>query len=222
MKTRIQWLKLSDSPKNLRRLADNLRAEELEEASTSGFLIDQSTHNKLEAQFVERFVKRFEELDPFGNLVEFERIIYNKARFRLSHGCQLLELHNPPRSIGPLINALMRFFPGVTIEPLDSPVMEWVRTIQIQVKGLEIRSVVVSQIQVDDHVEASATFAGLGDVIAGKTEFMGEVKHSIDRVEAAVGSTRLLVTNASKIVLSKEDEEIISEAKTALLKICIF
>ncbi len=221
--SRHRWLK-AEWPIVARTLGKQLRQRPFTEQSQSGFILDRVRDDFLEARHVERF--EFDETvsDPFGKERTFARLEYRQTHFRTSAQWPGLELIDAPRSSQALVSELLEATNfALSVEPIGTDVMGWAEGIQELLKlKVEISSVQVGALQLDDGISAKVVVKGTNDVRASFRNLVADKRYTVEKVQfrvvrgTAIG-TVLLANNASAKLDGQDlESEVLDAVRKAL------
>ncbi|MDB6151876.1 MAG: hypothetical protein JWL90_329 [Chthoniobacteraceae bacterium] len=161
-----------------------MRNEEFVEKSTSGFLVELTRTNFIEARFIERFERTETISNPFGESEEFQRIEYQVTHFRLSVDPPQLEFYDSPRSVSPAINRLTAIV-GVesVVKPLLVDVAKWLAALDKSVTEIRVTAAHIARLSLSETVNARVVLKGTEDVRRFAEDMVGVRAYKFERLE---------------------------------------
>lgn len=186
---RLKWMRLkirTDSEE----IFNFIRKKSYSDVIGAGFTKYETIHNGVSATFNRKSIVLEPVLDPFGDIFEFERIIFDQIDFSIqiiSNRSCLLTFYNPPKTVKPLIDFLSSN-DGVDIAygNLAIDLRNFMKVIRdnFGVKIFEISKVKVSNIPVAEKTKATLELSSSSDALKDLKAFIGNDDFKLDRIKA--------------------------------------
>jgi hypothetical protein len=149
--------------------------------------------------------------------VEFE-----KVAFAFGLDPPVLELRNPPRSLGTFFNSVAQTLVfKVAIQPIEVDVSKWVKAFAPSVDAFSVTGASIADITLSNGISARVVVAGTSDVRATMKRFVGQYPNVIVRLQLS-GLFRSLpfkcdLYNDAKVnILDGVEEELTSILRKSL------
>ena len=204
-----------------RSLVKGINSDQFTTSVSSGFLIDESRSEFIQARFVEKDEIKESFLDPFGNKTEGTRIQYTQVEFRLQRQAPQLEIYNAPRQINAFLNRLGEFTRGAAaIYSPEISVDSWLRALNKEATSLATIGAIISDLELGDSVIAKAALTGDQDVrkyvnlIANGRKYrlvQARVKVIFENVEA-----KFTINPESRLTITSGEDGVESSLRSCL------
>lgn len=218
---RLKWmrLKIRTSPE---AVFDFIKNTPYSDAIGAGFTKYETIHNGMSATFNKKTVILEPVSDPFGEIVEFERIIFDKINFsiqRLSNKICLLTFYNPPKTVKPFIDFLSQAEGlNVAYGSLTVDIKAFMKIIRenLGVKVFAISKVKVSNISVTEKTRACLELNSSGDALYDLKGFVGDDDFKLDKINVGGlyhdSKFRFELTSGASAVIPEEHVSIFNNA----------
>lgn len=174
---------------------------------------------RLRGQYVEKFDFVTKVEDPFGRVLEVQRIEFDKVTFAFDLEPPILELTNPPRSLGTFFNSVAQTLSfRVAIQPVEVDLSRWFKTLAPDLDAVTVIGASIADIALSNSVSAKVAVSGTSDVRSLMKKFVGKFPNVILRLQLS-GTFRSLpfkcelFNDARANILAGAEEEL-----TALLR----
>jgi hypothetical protein len=165
MKQRIRWFDLEASQVVLSGLPRRMMAAEYDEETGDGFRIEAARRGEAVGSYIEK-VESVEEIeDPFGKVLKFRRVTYQRVRFRLGASRPNLELLDPPRSCRSFFQRLNLLLDGgLSVSPVRPDVANWIKELEQAVGKVRVTSMAIGNLSVSEGALADIVVSGAADI----------------------------------------------------------
>ncbi|WP_313050421.1 hypothetical protein [Atlantibacter subterraneus] len=186
---RLKWmrLKIRTSPE---AVFDFIKNTPYSDAIGTGFTKCETIHNGISATFNKKTIILEPVSDPFGEILEFERIVFDQINFSiqtLSNKICLLTFYNPPKTVKPFIDFLSQAEGlNVAYGSLTVDIKAFMKIIRenLAVKVFAISKVKVSNISVTEKTRACLELNSSGDALYDLKGFIGDDDFKLDKIKA--------------------------------------
>lgn len=222
--SRHKWL-YAKWPQSMRILATGLKARPFLDQSPDGFIVDRVRNDYIEARYIERIEYTDTAVDPFGNAIAYERLVYKQCAFRASSSWPGLELENTQRSVQGLLNRLLEVNKHtLTVSPLAVNVLLWATTFQeITNSSLVMDSIQIGSMELAPGVSARAIVKGDSDVRDISSAFTQGRRHNLEKVQLRFKGTQkgtIVLTNQGVAKIDFEQpSQVIGELRESLVRV---
>lgn len=184
---RVRWL-IADWPISIRAIASRMKSDLFSPEDDDGFIIDRVRDSFLEARYIEKQSFTDVVIDPFGNELEYERLLYKKLEFALFSGFPNIELTDAPRSVNAFTNKLLGLNDfSVAIESLNVDLIKWVEEVQVNFRNpVVITMMQINGMSVEQGVTAKVMLKGNVDVRKAISKFAGNKKYVLDKIKVTI------------------------------------
>ncbi|WP_447887809.1 hypothetical protein [Serratia fonticola] len=188
--SRLKWMRLkirTDSE----MVFDFIKNTPYSDAVGAGFTKYEIINNGIEATFNRKSIVLEPVSDPFGDILEFERVIFDQISFsihKVSRKIYLLTFYNPPKTVKPFIDFMSQAeglsvaYGNLTVDP--KVFMKVIRE-RFGVRIYGISKVKVSNLPVTEKTKASLELNSSGDALHDLKVFVGDSEFKLDRIKAA-------------------------------------
>ncbi|ELA3609951.1 hypothetical protein [Klebsiella variicola] len=185
---RLKWmrLKIRTSPE---AIFDFIKNTPYSDAIGAGFTKYETIHNGMAATFNKKTVILEPVSDPFGEVLEFERVVFDQIAFSIqtiSNKICLLTFYNPPKTVKPFIDFLSQA-KGVSVAYGNLTVdlkafMKVIREV-FGIKVFGISKVKVSNLPVTEKTRACLELNSSGDALQDLKGFVGDNDFKLDKIK---------------------------------------
>lgn len=155
----------------------------------AGFTKVELSHDGITATFNKKVIVFDPVLDPFGEMIEFERVVFEQVCFSIkviNGALCLLTLYNPPKSVRSFIDYLSGA-DGVSVAfgnvSLDiNHFMHIIRN-DFGFKVFGISKVKISNLPVAEKTKAMLELSSTGDALNDLKHFIGNEKFQLDKIK---------------------------------------
>jgi len=214
--SRYKWFR-TEWPISIRELTERLKEKNFNDASNEGFVIDRERDDFVEARFIERIAYTENVLDPFGNVLSFDRVEFKQCEFRAAISGPGLELLDAPRGTQGLVSRLIEVCSfSLAISPISVDVLAWADAFQevANAQGI-VDSLQIGSLELASGINAKAVIKGVTDVrIAGGLLTNGK-RHTLEKIQLRfnglrrgtvqltnLGTARIEVDDPSDLILA--------------------
>lgn len=186
---RVKWMRLkirTDSE----AIFNFIRNKPYSDAIGAGFTKYETIQNGVSATFNRKSIVLEPVLDPFGDMLEFERVIFDQIDFSIqtiSNRSCLLTFYNPPKTVKPFIDFLSSD-DGVDIAygNLAIDLRNFMKVIRdnFGLKVFGISKVKVSNIPVAEKTKATLELSSSSDALRDLKLFIGNDNFKLDKIKA--------------------------------------
>lgn len=223
MATRIKWYDGNPiSKKGLDRLLSGFAKDEYSDKKSRGFSHVAFSGNIIEGQYVQRFERKAEIEDPFGKIVEYPVVEFEKVVFRIGSTFPSIELVDPPRSLAIFFNQIAQILDfQVALSPIQVDVIRWLNAMEKEVKEMEVFNATASDITLSSSVAAKLLLSGKVDVRPFITSMTGKRPFVLSRVQLSGNHNHQrfkceLTADARGVVMSGVESEIANLLRNCL------
>ncbi len=206
----------------MRTLQTGFAKQEYSEKKPRGFSHVSAEGGRLRGQYVERFDFVTKVEDPFGKILEVQRIEFEKVTFAFEEEPPVLELTNPPRSLGTFFNSVAQTLSfRVTIQPGKVDLLRWLKTLATHLDGVTVIGATIADIALSNTVSAKVAVSGTSEVRSVMKQFVGKFPSDMLRLQLA-GTYRSLpfkcelFNDARATILAGAEEEIAALLRKSL------
>lgn len=182
----IKWLKV-ELIKPIDELVDGMLLRQFSEDSGEGFIVSKKSSRLCSGKYVNKINVIDSYLDPYGNVQQNERTIYNTINFSIFLEKTFnLELYSPPSRIRPFFNALDNLMDDIVvvqqgyIDPL-----EWLAKIEDEVRGVKLNSIEFSGINIENKGTAKVSIKSKQDIKKEAFKFLGSYLYTVDSIKCS-------------------------------------
>lgn len=186
---RLKWMRLKIRT-DFEIISDFIKNTTYSDAIGAGFTNYESFLNGISATFNKKSVVLEPVSDPFGEVLEFERVVFDQIGFslhKISSKLYLLTFYNPPKSVKPFIDfvscseSINVAYGSLTIDP--RVFIDIIRE-SFGIKLLGISKVKVSNIPVNEKTKAALELSSSGDALHDLKFFVGDGEFKLDKIKA--------------------------------------
>lgn len=222
MPQRIRWYLAEPlTRKGLDALLGAFTRDEYRDGKQWGFSGVAHRGSKIDGQYIERFERVLTVEDPFGKVLEFPRVDFDKWIFSIGVRIPNIEVQDAPRSSSTFLNQIAQYLNfEIAITAIQLDPLAWVERIEDNVSALEVCAVSIADVCLTNSVQAKIALAGGADVRPQIKTLTGRRCYSVRRLQVK-GVHR---TQAFKCDLFSDGRAIISSAGTEiapLLRDCL-
>ena len=159
------------------------------DAIGAGFTKFETIHNGISATFNKKTIMLEPVSDPFGDILEFERIVFEQIGFSiqtLSNKLCLLTFYNPPKTVKSFIDFLSKS-EGVNVAygnlTVDLKAFMKIIREEFGVKVFAISKVKVSNVPVTDKTRACLELNSSGDALNDLKKFVLDNDFKLDKIK---------------------------------------
>jgi hypothetical protein len=166
MPLRLKWYKAATiERKSIELLLTRLVKDDYSEGKRWGFSNIVLRGSAIEGEYIERFEAVTKVEDPFGNILEFPIVQYEKFFFSVGTKFPNLETHGAPRSLSSFFNQLASYLNfRISIEPVNIDLRNWISLIERNVDSALVGGLLVSNVTLSNAVDAKIALSGTSDV----------------------------------------------------------
>lgn len=165
------------------RIESEILKNEFNKESTWGFRVLERRDDSIHASYVEKIAYLETVEDPFGNKLEYERVLYQNIEFRLNVSSPHIIIFKLPRNFRKLFSQIAQTVNfEISIEGKSIDLNNWIDRIVSDVKGY-VCSINIDQIKYDNNTEGKLSLVGSDDVrismnrlLEGKSYLIKSVK----------------------------------------------
>lgn len=184
---RLKWmrLKIRVAPEVIFNFIKNTPYSDVVGA---GFTRVDLANNEVSATFNKKLVVLEPVLDPFDNVIEFERVSFDQVVFSIkiiSHKICLLTFYNPPKSVKSFIDYFSQSV-DVAYGSMSLDVKDFLMIIRKEFgfKVFGISKVKVSNLPVTERTKATLELSSSGDALSDLKFFVGDGELKLDKLKA--------------------------------------
>lgn len=214
--SRFKWYRAS-WPINVFDLGRRLRNYPFQDDSGDGFVLDRIQNGMIEGRYVERLNVRDETIDPFGGQLEFHRVEFRQARFRLSDSEPGLELIGSSRGSLVLANKLAEAADyQLAISSYQIDVLKWISLFQNEtgIAGF-IDAMQIGSIDMGRGITARTIIRGREDVRDAAKLLIQDRNSVVEKIQYKFSESRkesVTLSHFASAVIKVADSENISSA----------
>lgn len=172
------------SRKNLDRLLSGFVKDEYSEKKLCGFSHVAGQGNCIEGQYVERFESVTKVEDPFGKVLEYPFMTYEKTVFKIGTQFPNLELRDSPRSLAVFFSQIARLLDfKITIAPIEVNLLDWIGELEKELDSLEVTAASIGNISLSNSVAARIALSGTTDVRPLAKSLVGRRSFAFNRLQ---------------------------------------
>lgn len=186
---RLKWMRLKIRT-NYEAVFDFIKNTPYSDAIGAGFTKYEAIYNGVAATFNKKTIVLEPVSDPFGEILEFERVAFDQISFSIqiiSNKVCLLTFYNPPKSVKPFIDFLSQG-EGLSVAygnlSVDLKVFMNVIRENVGVKVFGISKVKVSNLPVTEKTRASLELNSSADALHDLKVFIGDNDFKLDKIKA--------------------------------------
>ena len=153
-----------------------------------GFRIESSEGGELVAKYIlkRELVDKVE--DPFGNVIEQNRTVYETFIFRVIEELNVVELVNPGKRLGKFRRVFENnSFVSIKLLPLRIDFEKVRDTVSMNAKEINVLGVETGNFLIKSRTNCRATFSALVDVQQDVDYFLGNREFSLESMRVGVG-----------------------------------
>jgi hypothetical protein len=222
MTRRIRWMIIDPCEKGIYdRIVDGINSDQFTAKASSGFLVDSSRGDFVQARFVERNEVVEKTTDPFGNESEIKRTEYTQLAFRLQRQAPQLEIYDAPRQINAFVNRLGEFTKGTAaIYSPEISVNAWLRAFGELELSMVVTGALIVNLELGDSVLAKIALSGERDVrkyinnVASGRKY--QLAQALARVKFKDSEIAIKISPEARLSLNSSSEEIESNLRKCL------
>ncbi|MDF7630475.1 hypothetical protein PUG46_14485 [Erwiniaceae bacterium L1_55_4] len=186
---RLKWMRLKIRT-NPEAVFDFIKNTPYSDAIGAGFTKYESIYNGISATFNKKSLILEPVSDPFGEVLEFERVIFDQIAFSvqtLTNKVCLLTFYNPPKSVKSFIDffshadELSISYGNISVD-IDS-FMKIIRE-NFEVKIFGIPKVKISNLPVTEKTRACLELNSSSDALHDLKNFVGDNHFKLDKIKA--------------------------------------
>ncbi|MFK5914824.1 MAG: hypothetical protein QM484_10645 [Woeseiaceae bacterium] len=179
---RYQWYRLDLNGVSIKQFADKLKDCPYKDEKGDGFLLEQIRPGSLRAKYVNKKVYEEIVLAPDGSEIIYERLAYDTTEFMVSKAIPGIMFINPSRSISHVITKISKLTEySVAISDIEISVNSWLNILNREFKGINVNSLICSDIEIDKNVTAKIQMKGDRDVRKYLKGYLGGKKSTLDK-----------------------------------------
>ncbi|MFG6076900.1 hypothetical protein [Erwinia sp. OPT-41] len=185
---RLKWMKLKIRTSS-EAVFNFIKNTPYSDAIGAGFTKYETIHNGISATFNKKTVILEPVSDPFGEILEFERIVFDQINFSIqtiSNKICLLTFYNPPKTVKSFIDFLSQAEGlNVAYGSLTVDLKAFMKIIRenFGVKVFAISKVKVSNLPVTEKTRACLELNSSGDALHDLRSFIGEDEFKLDKIK---------------------------------------
>ncbi|MEQ5052418.1 hypothetical protein ABN154_11415 [Klebsiella michiganensis] len=185
---RLKWMKLKIRTSS-EAVFNFIKNTPYSDAIGAGFTKYETIHNGISATFNKKTVILEPVSDPFGEILEFERIVFDQISFSIqtiSNKICLLTFYNPPKTVKSFIDFLSQAEGlNVAYGSLTVDLKAFMKIIRenFGVKVFAISKVKVSNLPVTEKTRACLELNSSGDALHDLRSFIGEDEFKLDKIK---------------------------------------
>lgn len=227
MRSKFTWLGIRPlSTDKVAEMSRRMLDEKCDKTKAWGFDIREIRKGRVVGRYIERDEYTEELVDPFGNVLQWDRTVYREVEFRLGVGWPQLELVNAPRNVTGLLTRLGEYcdykssISVVSFEPT-----RWIEAARGAVRKVVVEMAVAKDIAVSPTVSGQVTLSGASDVIGEFGRIVGTRGYRLEcaRVWIDVGSCQfkcVIRSSGSVTVLDQERGRVERVLRKVLMGAC--
>ncbi|MDU6923998.1 hypothetical protein [Franconibacter helveticus] len=187
---RLKWMRLKIRVSS-DEIFDFIKSTPYSDAVGAGFTKFEIIDNGVAATFNKKTIVLEPVSDPFGDILEFERVVFDQIAFsikRLSNKICLLTFYNPPKTVKPFIDFLSQAQDlHVAYGSMSVDLKNFMKMIRenFGVKVFGISKVKVSNIPVTEKTRASLELNSSGDALQDLKGFVTGSDFKLDKIKAS-------------------------------------
>ena len=185
---RLKWMRLKIRTSS-EAIFDFIKNTPYSDAIGAGFTKFETIHNGISATFNKKTIMLEPVSDPFGDILEFERIVFEQIGFSiqtLSNKLCLLTFYNPPKTVKSFIDFLSKGG-GVNVAygnlTVDLKAFMKIIREEFGVKVFAISKVKVSNVPVTDKTRACLELNSSGDALNDLKKFVLDNDFKLDKIK---------------------------------------
>lgn len=186
---RLKWMRLKIRTDSY-AIFDFIKNTPYSDAIGAGFTKFEAINNGVSATFNKKTVILEPVSDPFGDILEFERVIFDQISFsiqNISNKICLLTFYSPPKTVKPFIDFLSKEDSlNVAYGSLSVDLHSFMKTIRedFGVKIFGISKVKVSNLPVTEKTRACLELNSSGDALHDLESFVDNSDYKLDKIKA--------------------------------------
>jgi hypothetical protein len=196
--------------KPIDELVDGMLLRQFSEDSGEGFIVSKKSSRLCSGKYVNRFTVVDSYADPYGDIHEVERIVYNTVNFSIVLERNLnLELYSPPSRIRPFFNALDNLMDDiVVVSQSHIDPLEWLAKIKEDVRGIKLNSIECSGINIENKGTAKVSIKSKQDIKNEAFKYLGSYDYTVDSIKCSyMQDSTLFKFSLNKSGMAKLSEE---------------
>lgn len=185
---RMKWmrLKIRDGSGNV---FDFIRNAPYSDEIGAGFTKCEVLDNGITATFNKKLVVLEPVLDPFGDIVEYERIVFDHINFslyKLSNRVFLITFYNPPKTVKSFIDFLSQAeglrvsYGNISVNLKDFLTL---MRVEFGVKVFGIPKVKISNFPISEKTKAALELNSSGDALTDLKEFTRDENFTLEKIK---------------------------------------
>ncbi|HHP1337606.1 TPA: hypothetical protein ACRX9Q_001609 [Klebsiella variicola] len=184
---RLKWMRLKIRT-NSEAVFDFIKNTPYSDAIGAGFTKYETIHNGIAATFNRKTLILEPVSDPFGDILEFERVVFDQIDFSIqtiTNKICLLTFYNPPKTVKPFIDFLSQAEGlNVAYGNLTVDLKYFMKIIRenFGVKVFGISKVKVSNLPVTEKTRACLELNSSGDALHDLKSFVGDNDFKLDKI----------------------------------------
>lgn len=221
MSSRIRWLNVKcNVQKPLERITEGMYDDEYTLGASSGFITKRVTSSFVQGQYVERFQRKIQLIDPLGTEYSTDTIEYIITDFKFFVDSPEIEILNAPRSIAPAINQIANILGlGSVITPVSVSPSSWLEYAE-GLNNICVKNAQFSRISLAENVSAKVQITGTVDVRSFFELLAGSKSSFIDKLDV-IGDLhgeriRFSLREDGKAILNNHDDNVCLMLRDAL------
>ncbi|MCX6952518.1 MAG: hypothetical protein NTV51_10180 [Verrucomicrobia bacterium] len=198
---RLQWFKIAPlDRKALKVLGEKLLRMPYGHSNRAGFDTEDVRSDFISGRFIERVEFTEVVLDPFGVEMKIDRVRFDMTEFSIYSEIQLIECLNAGRNLNNFLNEIAKASNfSVAISKVEIPLQDFSKLLKSTASSMLITKALTDDIELGDGVIGQLQAAGAVDIRKSLQRFLGEHKHTINRLRIALEvEGEKLVFEASK------------------------
>lgn len=187
MSERLKWFKADRvTAASLKNAARQMLQWKYSDESGWGFLLNETRRESVQGRFIERLVLKEDVIDPGGNSLHYERVLFQETHFLLQTQFPHLELRDSPRSVSTFLSQLGRAFDfDIAVAPIEIDLLRFVAVLSRRLEKVTVSRITVSNIRLSEGIEAKCVLVGENDVREQISTITGRRKFKV----ASIGLT---------------------------------
>jgi len=184
--TRVRWFQ-AEWPISIRALSARMRQHAFTENAQDGFLVDRAREERIEGRYVEKLSYTETVVNPFGQELSFERVVYRQVEFTIYRDFPQIELRDPPRGLQSFTSRLVELTEfRMSTAPVSVDVMKWVEALKLRVEPeIVVDTVQVSEVVFMPEITGTLLLKSRRDVRKALKDIVGPKTHTVDKARVA-------------------------------------